>query len=115
MTPDKAFEIVVELEGLIELGGRIDQKTSQRFEELLSLLQDTGRTTGIPESIIRQMRSWAGILFSERKQGRWRRAADDIKNILRVHCISLREIILDAKERNTIPPEEENPIRSARR
>ncbi len=38
MTPEKAFELVVELEGLIELGGRADQTASRRFEEILSIL-----------------------------------------------------------------------------
>ena len=99
ITPESALELVAELESLIELGGRADPPTLRRIEAIISMLHGTEETTGILDSDIRQVRSWAQILFRERKQLKRRRAADDIKNILRVHCISLREMVHGAIER----------------
>jgi len=100
MAPENALELVAELESLIELGGRADPATLGRMETIISSLQGTGDTTGIDESTIQQVRSWVQILFGARKVGRKRRAADDIKNILRVHCISLRGTVQAAIDRD---------------
>ena len=93
MTPGNALEFVAELENLIELGGRTDPPTQRRIEEITALLEDGGEPAGVLDDTLHQVRSWSQILFSERKQQKSRRAADDIKNILRVHCISLRKQI----------------------
>jgi hypothetical protein len=98
MTPESALELVAELEHLIEQGGREDPSTLAKVETIILSLQGTGEMTGILDHKIYQVHSWAQILFSDRKQQRWRRAADDIKNILRVHCISLREMVHGAIE-----------------
>ncbi len=99
MTAERAFELVAEMEGLIELGGRADPPTLDRIEAIIAMLEGTRETTGIVDSDIRQVRSWAQILFTERMRHNARRPADDIKNILRVHCISLRETVQDTIER----------------
>ena len=104
MTPESALALVAELESLIERGGREDPPTLARIESIISSLMGTGEMTGILDLKIHQVQSWAQILFSDRKQQRWRRAADDIKNILRVHCISLREMVHGAIERAKSQP-----------
>jgi len=99
MTPETALELVAELEGQIELGGRADPPTLHRIEAIIDMLEGTRETTGIADSDIRQVRSWTQILFTKRKRRSARRPADDIKNILRVHCITLRETVQSTIER----------------
>jgi len=104
MGPEEAFELVIEIEGLIELGGRADPPTLQRIEEITASLEGTGETTGVIDAKLHQLRSWAQILFSQRKRKRWGRGPDDIKNILRVHCISLRGMVQGSIERTKPHP-----------
>ena len=98
LTPERALELVVELENLIELGGRADPPTLKRIEEITLLLEGMANATRIIDDKLRQLRSWAMILFNERKSKKCGRGADDIKNILRVPCISLRQMIHAAIE-----------------
>lgn len=104
MNPEKALELVHEMEELIELGGRADPLTLQRIGEIASSLEGTVDTTGIIDDKLDQLRSWVLVLFSERKEKKWGRGPDDIKNILRVHCIDLREGIHSAIRRTNGAP-----------
>lgn len=103
MTPERALELVCEIEELIELGGRADPPTLHRIEEIAHSLEGTDDPTGIIAYKLEQLRSWAQILFSNREHIKWGRGADEIKNILRAHCIFLRKGVQAAIERAKRP------------
>ena len=103
MTAAQALELITELEGLIESGGRSDPPALRRIAAIIDTLKGTTDATGINASDIAQVHSWTQILFTKRKRPNAKRQADDIKNILRVHCIALRQTVRRTMQRANLP------------
>jgi hypothetical protein len=103
LIPEKALELVAEIEGLIELGGRDDPPTLRRIEDIVRSLYGTSDTTGIVDLKLSEVRSWAEVLFTERKHERWNGGAEGIKHFIRMNCSSLKTMIRGAIRRAQKP------------